>query len=238
MIQTIFQRYELKYLLNPSQAETVQAVLAEHLAPDPYGQSTVQSLYLDTGNFQLARETNERPAFKEKIRLRCYGLNADDSKTVFLEMKRKVDGLVYKRRITCRETEVTSLLSGELPPTQIGQEIRYFLSFYGDLSPKILLLYERNAFFDPESDLRVTFDRRIRYRTDHLNFSSSLEGTPLLPEDTILMEAKAETAFPLWLCQLLSRESIPKVSFSKYGSAYLAAFREQHFPSEGGTPHV
>lgn len=211
----VFKRYELKYLLDEEQYENVLRAAEGYLKADKYGQSTIQSLYYDTDNFRLARRSLERPPYKEKLRLRSYGL-AKDGDTLFLELKRKSDGVVYKRRIEISDEAARSRDFGD---SQIGKEIAYFFGFYNDLSPKILLLYDRTAYFG-KGDLRVTFDKNIRYRTDRLSLSSGLDGKPIRTDGKILMEIKTGTAIPLWLAHILSGEHIAKTSFSKYGEAY------------------
>ena len=65
---------------------------------DRYGRTPIFSLYYDTPDSRLIRASLEKPAYKEKIRLRSYG-PADASSPVFLELKRKAEGVVYKRRV-------------------------------------------------------------------------------------------------------------------------------------------
>ena len=225
MISYVFKRYELKYLLDEKQYISVKDEIKKRLSPDVFGKNTIQSLYYDTPDNRLIRASIEKPAFKEKLRLRCYDLN-DDDKDVYLEMKRKYDGVVYKRRISCKENEISDIFGGKNQTSQIGKELEYFLRFYGELSPKILILYDREAFFDTNSDLRVTFDENARYRTDDLNFYTSLNGENLLPQDTVLMELKTGSALPLWLCDLLDKHKIFKQSFSKYGAAYEREYQK------------
>ncbi len=230
MISYVFKRYELKYLLTKEQYNSIKAGIAQELSPDAFGRTTIQSLYYDTQESRLIRESLEKPIFKEKLRLRCYGLN-DCYKDVYLEMKRKYGGVVYKRRIACKENEAGNLLHGS-GNSQIEKELAYFFRFYSELAPKMLILYDREAFCDPGSDLRVTFDSRVRYRISELNLHTSLDGDRLLPEGTVLMELKTGTAFPLWLCDLLSREAVQKQSFSKYGAAYELECRKTTKPKE------
>lgn len=230
MISYVFKRYELKYLLTRAQCNAVKSEIASRLAPDIFGKNTVQSLYLDTDDFRLVRESIEKPVFKEKLRLRCYDLN-DCDKDIFIEMKRKYDGVVYKRRISCKENEVNEVLNKNPQTSQIGKELDYFMRFYGKLSPKMLILYDREAFFDKESDLRVTFDENIRYRTDDLNFYTSLDGEELLLRDGVLMEIKTGSAIPLWLCKILNKEKIIKQSFSKYGTTYARELNKNRIRS-------
>ena len=112
------------------------------------------------------------------------------------------------------------MLNGKAATTQIGRELEYFSKYYGNLKPSMLIIYDREAYYDENSDLRVTFDRNVRYRKTDLNFHTSLCGENLLPEDVVLMELKTGSALPLWICEVLNKEKIVKTSFSKYGAAY------------------
>lgn len=227
MINYVFKRYELKYLLSMEQYCFIKEVIKEKARPDEFGKTTIQSLYLDTLNDRLVRQSIEKPIYKEKLRLRCYNLN-DDNKDIYVEMKRKYDGVVYKRRIACKEEEVKDLLLGKRKESQIGRELSYFLSFYKEgLMGKILILYDREAFFDEEDDLRITFDQNLRYRKDHLDFHTSLEGNALLENDFVLMELKTGTSLPLWLIRKMEEMNIKKTSFSKYGRAYQMEYEKK-----------
>ena len=219
MINYVFKRYELKYALTYNQYLAVLPEIKKRLTSDKFGLNTIQSLYYDTENYRLIRESIERPAFKEKLRLRCYNLNENDD-DIYVEMKRKYDGVVYKRRIACKEKEVEDVLNGKAATTQIGRELEYFSKYYGNLKPSMLIIYDREAYYDENSDLRVTFDRNVRYRKTDLNFHTSLCGENLLPEDVVLMELKTGSALPLLICEVLNKEKIVKTSFSKYGAAY------------------
>ena len=211
----VFQRYELKYVLTPEQYVAVIERTSAHLRPDEYGRTTIQSLYYDTDDFRLIRRSIEKPEYKEKLRLRSYGL-AGPADKVFMELKKKCCGIVYKRRI---ETTADELANGGESNGQIAKEIDYFRSFYGDLKPKALLIYDREAYFG-DGDLRVTFDHNVRYRTENLTLDAGLNGTPLFMRGEVLMEIKTGTAIPLWLTKILTEEKIYKTSFSKYGTAY------------------
>ena len=94
----VMSRYEIKYILSPGQTEMMKVSLEGHMLPDAFGRTSIASVYYDTPDYRLIRASIEKPVFKEKMRLRSYGL-ATDCSPVFLELKRKADGIVYKRRI-------------------------------------------------------------------------------------------------------------------------------------------
>lgn len=218
----VMQRYELKYLLSAAQTAFLLERLKGHMELDQYGRTSIASLYYDTPDYRLIRASIEKPPFKEKIRLRSYGLATEES-PVYLELKRKAYGIVYKRRVQTTIPLVKNFFAGFgdiCAGGQINREITYFRDYYGTLVPACLIIYDREAYFEPGGDLRLTVDYNPRYRTDQLNLTSSMNGTLLrAPGDTIL-EIKVQQAMPLWLTRILDEGAIYKNSFSKYGEAF------------------
>ena len=222
MAVTVMQRYEMKYLLSGPQTDFLRRRLEGHMQIDEYGLTSIASLYYDTPDARLIRASLEKPAFKEKLRARSYGV-ATDLSPVFLELKRKYDGVVYKRRVQSTIPQVEDLFAGENSlggSEQIQKELQYFRDFYGTLLPACLIVYDRTAYFEPGGDLRLTIDHKPRYRTEDLTLTKSMEGAPLLDPGWTILEVKVQGAMPLWLSAALSEGGIFKSSFSKYGEAY------------------
>ena len=218
----VMKRYELKYLLSGEQTEYLRERLKGHMEVDAFGLTSIASLYYDTPDYRLIRTSVEKPPFKEKIRLRSYGL-ATDTSPVFLELKRKTEGIVYKRRVQSTIPQVHRFFAGEsdvFAGGQINREITYFRDYYKTLVPSCLIIYDRTAYFEPGGDLRLTIDNDPRYRTTDLSLKKSMEGISLLPEGHTVLEVKVQQAMPLWLSEILSTGKIYKGSFSKYGTAY------------------
>ena len=216
------KRYELKYILTREQHEFLKRELVGHMEVDQYGLTSIASIYYDTPDYRLIRTSIEKPDFKEKVRLRSYGLSKPGDK-VFLELKRKAYKLVYKRRVVTTEDSVNRFFNYEGDITadgQIAREINYFRNYYHLLTPAILIIYDRTAYFEPNGDLRITMDENARYRTKDLNLVTSMEGDLLLPPGSVILEIKVQQAMPLWLTDILSRGKIYKSSFSKVGAAY------------------
>ena len=221
--QTVFKRYEIKYMISLGQKAKVLDAIKPYMKPDKYGRTTIRNIYYDTNTYLLIRRSIEKPTYKEKLRIRSYGRAEPDS-TVFVELKKKYKHVVYKRRISLPETEAMEWLGKEQhchKHTQISEEVDYFLDYYKTLHPMVFLSYEREAFFANDgSDFRVTFDDNILCRQEDLSLTSEVYGTPILPEGMVLMEIKCSGGIPLWMTQVLSKEHIYKTSFSKYGAAY------------------
>lgn len=227
-IQTIFCRRETKYLITKEQMARVLQRMGDRIIPDEYGRSTICNLYYDTPDYLLIRRSIEKPVYKEKLRLRSYGVPKAGG-NIFAEIKKKHKKIVYKRRITLPAEEESNAAEGHIPDdSQIGREIRYFFKRYAPLAPRVYLSYEREAFYGvSDRGFRVTFDDNILARADELSLSKGSYGVPLLPEGMILMEVKCEGALPLWMAKLLSEEKMYKTSFSKYGTAYMLILKNK-----------
>lgn len=223
MFQTVFKRYENKYLLDERQYFAVLAELESKAVPDKFGKSTVCSIYYDTPDRRLIRASVAKPVYKEKLRLRTYGVPNDET-DCFLELKKKYKGIVYKRRVLTSYRDGTAYMNGEenaLMPTQIKNEIDYFKAYYGALSASVDIFYNRLAFYDKKDrNVRLTFDSNILFREAELDLKNGVYGERILPDGMYLMEIKTAGAMPLWTAQMLSKLKIYPTSFSKYGTAY------------------
>lgn len=221
MIQTCFKRYEKKYKITAKQKELLLKAAAEYIKEDEYGKYSICNIYYDTDDMRLIRASLEKPIYKEKLRVRSYGVPHLGEK-IFVEIKKKYDGIVYKRRISAMPAEAAVLLSGNLSGDnfgQIGKEISAFQQFY-KTEPKVFIGYDREAYaglFDP--NLRITFDCNMRYRTDRLDLRYGDFGEPFF-DGEYLCEIKFADSCPLWLSKFLSEQKIFPTSFSKYGTVY------------------
>lgn len=188
----IFKRCEIKYMLDVTKAELLKKLMNQYMVADEHGVSTICSLYFDTPDHLLIRRSMEHPVYKEKLRLRSYG-TADKDTTVFVELKKKYESVVYKRRIAMSEAETERYLSGheKVKDTQITREIDYCQKNYKDLAPAVLLSYEREAFYAKDDhEFRVTFDRNILWRDYDLSLCKGIYGEAVLDKNKVLMVVK------------------------------------------------
>ncbi|HBN56035.1 MAG TPA: molecular chaperone [Lachnospiraceae bacterium] len=222
MPQTVFNRYEKKYLMPAPVYHSLREKLAPYMQEDAYGLHTICNIYYDTPDSALIRRSIEKPAYKEKLRLRSYGIPDLDTK-VFLEIKKKYHKIVNKRRIQLSLSEAYKYVEQGIRPqekNQILQEIDFFLFRY-PLSRSLYLAYDRLALYGKEDvGFRVTFDMNIRSRRTRMGLEEGDHGALLLPEDYYLMETKVMGTTPLWFSRILSELSVYPVSFSKYGNIY------------------
>ncbi len=222
MIQKVFNRYEKKYMLTRQQYEAIRQRMEPYMEKDQYGLHTIRNIYYDTEDDELIRTSLEKPKYKEKFRVRCYGEpNAESD--YFLEIKKKYKGIVNKRRIVMKPQEAKAYLeNGEKPKeqSQIFREVDYVWNHY-QLMPKVYLAYDRIALFGKEdAEFRVTFDQNIRSRDFDLLLEKDTDTTKLLKDGYYLMEVKISNAMPLWFVKVLTELEIHSTSFSKYGNVY------------------
>ncbi len=220
----VFERSEKKYLITREQQLQLLEALSDRLTPDKYGESTINNIYFDTPDYRLIRASIEKPTvYKEKLRIRSYGIPTADS-NVFVELKKKYKGVVYKRRVDMTYLQSILYLCKHQPPpeeTQVTREIDYFVSFYKKLRPAVSLFYDRTAYYSAEDpDLRLTFDTNIRFRNKDFDISKGDHGYILLGSEKSILEIKAAGSMPLWLTKELDRLRIYPSPYSKYGNAY------------------
>jgi len=216
-----FERNEKKYLLTISQYESVFNEFSKYLKPDEYGEQIICNEYFDTDDYRLIRASIEKPPYKEKLRLRSYGIPNGESE-VYLELKKKYDGIVFKRRVMGSLDEMREYINGKIPDNenQVLNEINYFLLFY-HAKPKIFLAYNRIALIgEKNSGIRVTFDRKIRSRTENIDMSLGDFGEEFFTDSSVVMEVKVKGAMPLWMSEIITKSKATPTSFSKYGSVY------------------
>lgn len=220
--KTVFQRLEKKYLITQQQKQQILKQAGNYLTADEFQASTICNIYFDTEQYSLITTSIQKPPYKEKLRLRSYGIPNEES-IVFLEIKKKWQGIVNKRRIPMTLVEAAAYIQTHTSQkaSQIQAEIDYFMRYYQPL-PKVYLAYERMAMVGViDTELRITFDEAIRRRYDHLDLAYGDQGELLLTPDQILMEIKVPKAYPLWLTHILSAMEVYPISFSKYGNVFI-----------------
>lgn len=221
-----FKRREQKYLISEDTKRRLLERIAQNIVPDPYGVSTVFSLYLDTPDHRMIRESVDArahgDAYRVKLRLRSYGTPAPTDR-VYIELKQKCLGTVYKRRVGASlDAAYRYFADGVMPESsQIMNEIDYIMRCYDGARPSFLICCEREAYFSNcDRSLRLTFDEGVRYRANDPWPERGSDGKPLLDRGMLLLEIKTASAVPYWLADALMRENIYPISYSKYAAAY------------------
>lgn len=223
-LKKVFQRKETKYILSTEQFPQFLAELKKHMSVDEYGEHTIMSLYFDTDDYKFIQHSMDKPRYKEKFRIRSYGVPQMND-LIFLEIKKKVNGVVYKRRVPMPYQEyliwqTSGVFPEKVDSIQISEEIKWLFDRNADLNARVLIAYDRLSLFMEESEFRVTFDQNIRFRTEDLQLAKGHYGKPVVCDLGVLMEVKAVGAYPLWFVELLNRYAVRKSSFSKYAQTY------------------
>lgn len=226
----VFNRVEEKYIVNENQYRKIVAFFGDNMKTDEYSSDgkfyQICNIYYDTEDNNLIRTSLMKPIYKEKIRLRSYGVPNKDTK-VYLDVKKKYKGVVNKRRSTLRlkeayeftETREIPKLESYMNP-QVLRELKHSLEYY-DAQPKVFLSYERQAFFGSnDSSFRLTFDKNIITRREDIGLENGIFGSKLIDDGTYIMEVKYIERMPLWFVKILRENDLQKTSFSKYGTEY------------------
>lgn len=166
----VFERKEVKYRLGARQHRAMVEALVGRMAPDAFGATRIVSRYFDTPERALIERSLDKPLYKEKLRLRGYGSPQADDR-VFVEIKKKFKGIVYKRRVGCSLTAALAYLDGmpyveacaryplpdpemaveSLAPrsVQIAREIDAFVARHGPLRASMAITCDRTAYVSP-----------------------------------------------------------------------------------------
>ena len=185
-----FKRYEKKYLLTGEQYEKLIPRLIEYMKMDDHcvnNSYSIYNIYYDTDDNSVIRHSISKPYYKEKLRLRSYKIPQSPSDKVFLELKKKINKIVNKRRAIITLEEAYNFLEfGERPKCtdfiteQVINEIEYYLS-HTKVNPTVYIGYNRIAFFGKEDkDFRLTIDSKIITRREDLFLESGCHGTDIL----------------------------------------------------------
>lgn len=230
LYQSTFKRCELKYMLEDSTYRQFKERISDYFIEDHFGRTKICNIYFDTPEHIMVKRSLEKPIYKEKLRLRSYGIPSFSSQ-VFIEVKKKYKGIVYKRREDMTLHEAKQYLYERkdcYKQTQITQEIDWFLRQYEKIEPSMYISYERFALSGKEDEnLRITFDHNLLWREVDLDLEQGIWGDELLKPEQKLMEIKIPQAMPIWLSQILSELKIYPVSYSKYGKAFLKAEKKR-----------
>ncbi len=226
----LFDRYELKYLLQVRQSQAVLDTLAPWVRRDKNagadGFYKITSLYLDSPGLDAYWEKLDGEKYRRKVRVRTYGAAASQA---FIEIKQRLNLGVAKRRtklpVADAERTVRELCAGRHQPGDAVLDEVFVLAMKQRLKPTVVVSYNRAAFFDARRrDLRITLDRNLKWRSHDL----SIQGDPtrgkwFLPPDWCILEVKFDRVLPSWLCTALNRHDLTIERISKYCRAVEAA---------------
>lgn len=216
-----FRRVEIKYLIDEDTYQLFKKEIDNYVKPDIYPNSVICNIYFDNDDYELINKSIDKPSYKEKVRLRSYNIPNKNSK-VYLEIKKKYEGVVVKRRVGATLDKINKYLNEniEIDKTLNFKEIDNVIKRH-DLKPKIYVAYNREAYLgNNDNNLRITFDSNLRSRTLDLDLSLGDSGKLYFDKPMYIVEIKTLGSMPLYLVNILNKLKIYPISFSKVGSIY------------------
>lgn len=238
-----FKRYEKKYLITQEQYDLLIPKILNYMEFDEHCKNNqnynIYNIYYDNDNNDVIRHSISKPYYKEKLRLRSYKITSNPEDIVFLELKKKINGIVNKRRIVLTFEQAIDFLEKGIRPctndyinNQVLNEIEYYLSYH-DVHPAVFIGYSRKAFLAKNNrDFRLTIDSKILTRRDNLSLDAGYFGKDILEKNQYLMEVKILGSIPLWFAHILSELKIYSTHFSKYGTEFINYTREKQLNNQ------
>jgi hypothetical protein len=232
---TLRCRYECKYQISEAKAAAVEKFIQPYIRPDRYcklqptGYYPIVSLYLDSPNLTLCKET--LTGKKNRFKLRIRGYNDDPAYPKFFEIKRRLNFVIIKDRHRVKNSEIERLLSGGALPQQYysteQEPLKQFLFYKQSINahPLVLVRYLRRAYEDAsENRVRVTFDHNLCYKmTNRPAVELGGSGWQRHPFNGVILEIKFTSRFPAWLTRMIGCLELERESFSKYANCVCGA---------------
>lgn len=222
-------RFECKYMVPPHLVDAVRCWMQRFLQPDRFALTrpnytyAINSLYLDTVDYQLYRMTGFGAKNRFKLRIRCY--NDDPSSPLFFEIKRRIDRVIIKSRVTLKRDDARELVHGRLHPAEVVEgEDRHHLETFLKLMrqlpavPAARIRYAREAYESSAIDqVRLTLDSALSFAvTPDFNYSHAEGCWHWVPMNGMLLEIKFVDYFPQWVAEMIRHFELQKIPFSKY----------------------
>lgn len=227
-------RYEFKYLVPVDVVGAIREVARTFCDPDPYGENgiySVNSLYFDTWDWQLARQTLEGVRNRFKLRMRTYGWTESDP--VFCEIKGRVGTSIVKTRALVDRANAYGIANSDPPPPGGFKTLkashqsdldryRSLVDRY-DMRPRVWIGYRREAYgsaFGDGARLTFDFDLRAQMANDRHPYVPEPESWLRVPLDgpQTILEMKFNGAHPQWMLHLARKYNLARISVSKYVS--------------------
>ncbi len=252
------ERHEAKYLVHPSLLPALRAFAGPFCEPDQNAGDgrrdyLVTTLQLDSPDLALYRAREQEQPHRFKLRVRTYG--TDGSQPVFLEIKRKIRGLVVKSRARLEPAQWGGTVCREVDPRLAlkapGDEHAYleFVRLVREIGarPAMLLRYRRESYLGRNDRYaRLTFDTRLCYRPAR-DWNLLPDGGRWRCMDTAtahgrpfsgaIVEIKTFGDAPRWMVDMTERFDLVRVGFCKYACAVrLEAVFAGGAYSEAGEP--
>jgi len=234
----LWRRYEMKYVISESKTAAIARFIEPYLNLDHYcklqpgGYYPIVSLYLDSDDLQLCRESLRGHLKRFKLRIRSY--NDDPDYPRFFEVKRRANVVIIKSRARVKTQDVATLLSGQyVTPLQNYKtdvdSLKQFQLYMKSIGarPKVLIRYMRRAYEgNMENRVRVTFDRKLAYKVSkdpEVLFNGRSWRLNPVTVRCVILEVKFTGRYPAWLGRMTEYFDLHQRSMSKYANSIVRA---------------
>jgi len=216
-------RYEIKYRITPEKAEQVRAWISRYMEPDAHGEGgsakyPVHSLYLDSADWRIYRETRNGNFSRFKLRARTYAFNS--TAPVFLEVKARDGEAMRKSRGEVDRIDAIRILEGGMPRNRGDNAIENFRTHMDRYRayPRTWVTYQRFAYVGGERSLvRITFDSDIACAPPTTGLAAPERWYPLDEvKGVVVLELKYNGSYPAWVAETVRRFDLERRSMSKY----------------------
>lgn len=216
-------RNEWKYRAQEADLDIVENRLSGVLDLDahssPIGKYVVHSLYFDDYKDICAKENEAGVSRRYKYRIRYYGNNSDFLR---LECKEKLDGRCHKESTVITREMYEKIVDGRADELYWETEnqlikafcVRIMMRFF---EAKAIIDYERSAYVEEISNIRITFDRNISVSNEVSQFlTGDYISYPIQEKKEHILEVKFDHILPTYIKSIATDKSLQQSSASKY----------------------
>ena len=216
-------RNEWKYNLTNQQLSLLKSRISEVLDLDSHtpecGKYVIHSLYFDDYKNQSVYTTDSGLSKRFKWRIRFYD---NDLSYIVLERKEKIDSRCHKKSCKLTIDEYEKIIVGDIMDIaydtgkNLIKELARDIMLY-NFVPKVIVDYERIAFVEEITNVRITFDTKISASYDFDNFlNGNYTKYYIQPSNQNVLEVKFDDVLPSYIKKIVESYEFKQTSFSKY----------------------
>lgn len=216
-------RNEWKYSLSNQELSLLKSRISEVMELDPHtpkkGRYVIHSLYFDDYKDTSVYTTDSGLSKRFKWRIRYYD---EDLNYIVLERKEKLSSRCHKKSCKLTLDEYEAIISGNITDIlydtdkRLIRELARDMMLY-DYKPKVIIDYERIAYVEEITNVRITFDMKISASYDLEHF---LDGNYtkfyINPSGINVLEVKFDDILPSYIRKIVESYGFKQTSFSKY----------------------
>lgn len=229
-------RNEWKYYDSDAKLTSIKQSLSNILPYDSYSNSSgiyyIHSLYFDDYKDTCARHNVAGESERIKYRIRYYGTASD---RLWLERKEKKNSYCHKQKCPLTADEYQLIINGRPMDVFWNTEYRLLKEFCvaaatKKYAPKVIIDYERTAFVEPVTNIRITFDYNISASDEIDSFlTGEYQRIPITEKDKHVLEVKFDDVLPSHIKHLLQSNILIQQSFSKYYLGRIAVQEKKKY---------